>query len=339
MELKEFEDHSTIVLLRKIGQGGMSIVYEGLKLGVDGFEKNVAVKMLLDRWMDDPRFLKLFVDEAKLVSDLVHENIVQIYQLGRIKDGPYYIVMEYVEGLALRAIMDYHLDREKYIPTELAVHIASRIARGLSYAHQFKNRQGQLLGIVHRDVCANNILLTTEGRSALTDFGIAKAFHHTVIRDNWLTGKVSYMSPEQAGRKALDFRSDIYSLGAVLFEMLANEPIRDHDCTPLTEDFSKLPIPWKALPKETDQDLVKILKKMLDPTPEQRYQSTNILARDLEYYIYKDGYGPTIQTIESYLREHFPHLYDRGGRMPEGKVTCENATTANASEITETTFL
>ncbi|MBM4155827.1 MAG: serine/threonine protein kinase [Lentisphaerae bacterium] len=308
-ELEEIADRWSITLTRKVAQGGMGAIYEGRLKGAEGFEKKVAVKTLLDRWSNDARFMKLFVAEAKLVCDLVHENIVQIYQLGRRTSGGYYIVMEFVDGLPLRRFLDRHIEQGKRIPEPLAVHIVSRIARGLAYAHTFHDRSGRRLHIVHRDVCLGNVLITTEGLAKLTDFGIAKALPMQIIGDDWLTGKIRYMSPEQAAREKVDFRSDIYSLGAVLFEMLAHETIRPHDADPRRTPFAEIPVPWSLLPKETGAEVVDLLRTALDPDPSKRFQETSEMARALEYYIYKDGYGPTIQTVEAYMRKHVPELY------------------------------
>lgn len=306
----EILDSGVIVLTREAGRGGMSVVYEGRRLGCEGFEKRVAVKMLLSKWSENRPFLDLFLAEAKLVSDLVHENIVQIYQLGQVPGGAYYMVMEYVHGIPLSEFVAYHVQRGVQAPEPLAVHIASRIARGLAYAHAFQDRTGQPLRIVHRDVCPNNILITAEGLSKLTDFGVATAAKQTGISRNWLAGKVKYMSPEQAAVRAVDFRTDMYSLGAVLFEILSGKPIRPPDSDPAEQDFAKIPVPWDVLPARTGKDLVEILRRMLDPDPAKRFQDTGEAARALEYYIYRDGYGPTIQTVEAYLRKAFPHLYD-----------------------------
>jgi serine/threonine protein kinase len=272
--------------------------------------------MLLRQWSENERFMHLFRAEAKLVSDLVHENIVQIYQLGRAPNGAYYIIMEYVQGLPLGDFIHHHRRRCETIPRPLAVHIVSRIARGLAYAHTFKNRHGTLLGIVHRDVCPRNILIATEGIAKLTDFGIAKAVDLSIIKDDWLIGKNLYMSPEQAACRPVDFRADLYSLGVVLFEMLAGVTHRPLDANPERDNFAELPVPWEALPAEVDPALVSILKRLLDPDPAQRFDSTREAAQALEYYIYKDGYGPTIQTVEDYLRRHFPALY-----LPESPPT------------------
>ena len=307
--MERIEDLWRIDLLREVARGGMSVVYEGRLHGCDGFDKTVAVKMMLEKLGADARFARQFVAEAKLVSDLVHENIVQIHQLGRMPDGRYYFVMEFVQGLPLRYVLEHHRVRALRLPVPLAVHVASRIARGLAYAHGFHDDAGRPLGIVHRDVCPSNILVTTEGLAKLADFGIAKARALAVIGDDWFTGKIPYMSPEQSARQEVDFRSDQFSLAAVLFELLAGVPVRDAKSDPEKVPFALLPIPWAALPADVPYDVREVLQRALDPEPAARYAATADMATALEIAIYKDGYGPTIQTVEAYLRRHFSFLY------------------------------
>jgi serine/threonine protein kinase len=306
-----------IDLVRELARGGMSLVYEGRLHGSDGFEKTVAVKMMLDAWGENERFMQLCAAEARLVSDLVHENIVQIHQLGRTPAGQYYVVMEYVHGLPLRHFLDHHRMRNLSVPVPLAVHIASRIARGLAYAHSFHDEQGACLHIVHRDVCPSNILITTEGLAKLTDFGVAKATSMTLLDGRWLTGKVPYMSPEQAACGEVDFRADQFSLAAVLFELICGEPIRDPRLDPGKNKFSEMDIPWDKLPADLDGALRDVLERALHPDPGERYERTADMATALEFVIYRDGYGPTIQTVEAYMRKQFPYLYLRGAPAPD----------------------
>ncbi len=313
-----------IRLVRKVAHGGMGDVYEGRLEGVEGFEKKVAVKMLQDRLGCDERFMKMFIAEAKLVCDLVHENIVQIHQLGRLRSGEYYIVMEFVDGISLRAFLDRHIRWGRRIPSPLAVHMVSRIARGLAYAHEFHDRNGRRLNIVHRDVCPSNILITTEGLAKLTDFGVAKAIAMPAFGDRWLTGKIRYMAPEQAACGTVDFRADIFSLGAVLFELLAQTPIRPDDADPRKSSFADIPVPWDRLPRGTDPGVVEILHIALDPDPHRRFPTTNEMGQALEYCIYKDGYGPTIQAVESYMRQHFPDLYVRNAEGADENMSLPN---------------
>jgi serine/threonine protein kinase len=193
---------------------------------------------------------------------------------------------------------------------ELCVFIASRVARGLSHAHSRLGRGGAPLNIVHRDVCPNNIMITTEGLPKLADFGIA-IVSSDLMHEGQLMGKLGYMSPQQALRHPVDYRADMFSLGASLFEMITLKKIRTCD---VEGDFEKLAkkgvVDWDLLPKDLPDDIRVILEKCLAFDPDGRFQSSSELAKSLEYFIYKDGYGPTIQTLEAYLRSQMPYLYN-----------------------------
>jgi serine/threonine protein kinase len=307
MEL--IENRVVLQPIRVIARGGMGLIYEADVLGAEGFAKRVAVKTLRRKWCNNRRFIELLVAEAKLVASLVHENIAQVYQLGRLKDGRHYLVMEFVNGLSLRDVRR-RLERAKVtLPTKLAIHIASRVARGLGYAHSFRDRSGTCLHIVHRDICPNNILVSTEGLTKLIDFGVAKARTTSVIGDDCRMGKIAYMSPEQALRRTVDDRSDIFSLGAVLFEMLSEKPLRTVDTDVSVEEAIAPPAPWASLRDDVDDELRSILARMLAFDPTERFDNANALARCLEEYIYRCGYGPTVQTVEAFLRDHCPELY------------------------------
>ena len=194
--------------------------------GVEGFQKIVAIKKILPNIAGDEEFLTMFADEAKLAAQLNHPNIVHIFDLGRIESGGYFIAMEHVDGRDLRSILHLARDTGLRIPIPLAVSIAAKVAAALDYAHRRRGDDGSDLHIVHRDVSPPNILVSTDGDIKLCDFGIAKAASKVSRTETGaLKGKVPYMSPEQAWGKAVDQRSDIYSLGAVLFEMLAGRKL------------------------------------------------------------------------------------------------------------------
>ena len=302
-------ENSAYRIVNELAKGGMGSVSEAFHLGADGFEKRVAIKQLLPTLSDSSEFVAMFIAEAKLVADLVHENIVQIYQFNRGQNG-YYIVMEFVHGLSLAEFIEKH-DGDQQLPVELAVFITSRIARGLAYAHSRHDSAGAPMNIVHCDVCPRNILVTTEGLPKLGDFGIAKA------ADQYLSpnpgerslGKLAYMSPEQAWDHPVDHRSDVYSLGLVLFELLTMSKGREKWSSNMRFAAAKGWVDWDKLPRRVKSGLRKILKRMLDPEPDGRYASTDELAHDLEYFIYRKGYGPTVVTLEKYLRELCPSLY------------------------------
>ena len=307
--LKEIKGINHYKIIREIAEGGMGTVYEASQLGVQGFEKRVALKTLLNELYEDERFIDMFIDEAKLVANLVHENIVQIYQLGKADFG-YYIVMEYVNGIPLHDLIDELNDKQKLMPVELAVFITSRIARALSYAHSRTDKYKFPLNIVHRDVCPNNILITTEGLPKLTDFGIAKARNNIMpANDQCLMGKLMYMPPEQALKKGTDQRGDIYALGIVLFELLSGHKGREGRTESETLELAcQGCVDTDVLP-ELPEGLLDLLFKAIQVDPEDRFQSADEMCAALEYFIYKDGYGPTIVTLEKYLRKEFSQLY------------------------------
>ncbi len=309
-ELTYISGKSAYRIVRAIAVGGMGAVYEAKQIGVEGFEKTVAIKTLNKRVFDDPKFTKMFIEEAKLVANLVHENIVQIYQLEQEKKM-YYFVMEYVDGTTLHDIMNYHREAGKQLPIKLAVFIASRIARGLGYAHGRVNGAGRHLKIVHCDVCCRNILVSNEGLPKLSDFGIAKAVTSKLNTDDDLMGKLLYMSPEQVTGENLDHRSDLYSLGVVLFLMLTNSYTRKEggSVDELLKQAEEGVINWEPLCGLVDDDLVEIVKKMLARDATKRFEETSELAKALEYYIYKDGYGPTIVTLSDYLKTEMSGHY------------------------------
>ncbi|MGH9856754.1 MAG: protein kinase domain-containing protein, partial [Acidobacteriota bacterium] len=213
------------LLLDKIATGGMAELFLAKRKGVEGFEKILAIKRILPHMSDNEEFVTMFIDEAKLAAQLTHHNICQIFDLGKIENA-YYIAMEYVNGKDLRAILRSSRAKTKPMPIDLAVLVISKIASALDYAHRKRGSNGQPLNLVHRDVSPQNILISYEGEVKLVDFGIAKAATKAhVTQHGALKGKLLYMSPEQAWGKTVDKRSDIFSLGIVLYELLTGRPL------------------------------------------------------------------------------------------------------------------
>ncbi len=216
-------------LLERIAAGGMAEVWKARMRGVEGFQKTVAIKKILPHMTDNSEFIGMFIDEAKLAAQLSHPNIVHIYDLGKI-GRDYYIAMEYVEGKDLRSLLNASRRKGMPISLGLALLIAARLASALDYAHRKRDFEGKELALVHRDVSPQNVLLTREGDVKLCDFGIAKAVSKAgQTQMGSLKGKLQYMSPEQAWGRPVDSRSDIFSLGAVLFEMLTGERLFSGD--------------------------------------------------------------------------------------------------------------
>ena len=286
------------VLKRRIASGGMGAVYETEQYGAEGFVKVMAIKTILDEYSQTPMFVKLFIDEAKLVADLVHPNIVQIYQLDRYEDG-YFIAMEYIQGINLAQLIQRHQQINQPIPVDLASFIISRVCRGLEYAHNKRDSQGNLLGIVHRDICPRNIMVSCEGEIKLTDFGVAKARNYMQsLEGQYVVGKENYMSPEQSCCDAVDGRSDLYSLGAVYFELLTG--INPHQAE--QQGLSVNPLDHRSdLPPE----VLEILRNSLAPKASSRYGNASEMCMALEMHMYAKGYGPTIVKLAHYLDQLF----------------------------------
>ena len=212
-----------------IGVGGMAEVYKGRAVGAEGFEKLVAIKRILPDLAEDERFVKMLLTEARIHASLSHRNIVQIHDLGISEDGEYFIVLEYVEGYDLRVILEQLKEHGEIIPEALSLHIAAELAQGLHFAHEQRGADGQPLGLVHRDVTPSNVLISFAGEVKLSDFGLAKRRQDRSVVGS-LKGNLAYMSPEQARQSPLDRRTDVFSLGAVLFEMLTGNRLREiHD--------------------------------------------------------------------------------------------------------------
>src|SRR5580692_4803911 len=213
-------------LVELIAVGGMAEVFKGRVVAAEGFEKLVAIKRILPDLAEDERFVKMLLTEARIHSALSHRNIVQIHDLGISEDGQYFIVLEYVEGYDLRMITEQLAAEGEIIPEVLSLHIASELAQGLHFAHELKGEDGLPLGLIHRDVTPSNILISFAGEVKLSDFGLAKRRHDRSVVGS-LKGNLSYMSPEQAMQGPLDRRTDVFSLGAVLFELLTGRRLRE----------------------------------------------------------------------------------------------------------------
>ncbi len=294
-------------LVRKISEGGMGIVYEALQYGVGNFRKVVAIKLIREEYSSIPEFQKNFIGEARLVADLIHTNIVQTYHLGLV-GGQHYMVMEFVNGVNLEQFLERHIQLARPVPIDFAVFIASRVARGLTYAHQKTDRQGHPLHIVHRDVNPKNVMLAYEGDVKLTDFGIAKALNLMYNEEGKvIPGKDEYCSPEQASYAITDARADLFSLGIVLAETLLGRNIfRADDRLQSRRNVLSMAIPrFGALRAEIDDKLEVILRKALERNRDRRYQTAFELLTDLELYLYSDRYGPTNEKLGVYLRELF----------------------------------
>lgn len=307
---REFKYGTRLRVLRKIADGGMGSVFLGEQLGDAGFAKTVAIKVIRSDRLADPKALQMFVDEAKLVADLVHINIAQVYNLARYKDR-YFVVMEFLHAKSLSQYLHLFCERKARPPADMSAFIVSRVCRGLDYAHGKRDRAGRPLGIVHRDVTPSNVMMDFRGAVKLTDFGIAKALTMNMPDETKvIMGKFPYMSPEQAAAKPTDARSDIFSLGLILYELLTGTRVY----TPRTRDeLLKLMTNYRIRdPRKIVQDLpdelVAITMKALEKDPAQRYKSAMAFGEALEQFMYGKGYGPTNEKLAAHLLELWPDI-------------------------------
>jgi len=293
------------LLLDKISTGGMADVYRAKLVGIRGFTKTIAIKRIHPHLLERKRFLRMFTDEAKIASRLMHPNVVQIYDLGE-EEGMPYIAMEYVAGRDLFRVVQRLVSQQQRCPWRLATRVVAETCSGLHYAHEFRSLDGQPQEIVHRDVSPRNILISYSGEVKLTDFGIARAKNreehteHGVIK-----GKVRYISPEGAAGARVDGRSDTYSLGVVLAEMLTMAPFREapNDMAMLLDirqggfDRSRI----ASLP----EPIQRVLEKVLAADPAHRYPDANAFREDLLRSV-DDASRP---MSDAELRMFMEHLY------------------------------
>jgi serine/threonine protein kinase len=288
-------------LLEKIGHGGMAEVFRAKSYGVEGFEKVLVIKRILAKLASDPRFVEMFVREAKLSVRLSHANVVQVFDLGRVGDA-LFIAMEYVQGVDLATLLARIRRRGSQVAFSTAAYVAAEVAKGLDHAHRRRDEQLRPLGIVHRDVSPQNVLLSYEGEVKVTDFGIAKALGDPDIspleEDEPRTdgkiairGKFAYLSPEQANGQPVDARSDIWALGVVLYEMLAgSNPFAAPTVFETLRRVRSAEAPPLALARpDAPKELVAIVAKALALAPADRYADAARMHDELLAYLYTSG--------------------------------------------------
>jgi serine/threonine protein kinase len=307
-------------LLGELGHGGMAKVYLAVATGPAGFNKLVVVKQIQAELADDPEFVTMFLDEARLAARLNHPNVVQTNEVGQDGDR-YFIAMEYLEGQTLRRSLQ-RLARGADGPLTLGMQLRILIEAlaGLHYAHELADYDGTPLGVVHRDVSPHNVFITYTGQVKVVDFGIAKALDSaSETRTGVLKGKVAYMSPEQARGDAVDRRADVYSAGIVLWEIAAGQ--RLFRLLPEVAVLQKLitndiPPPSSVRP-EVDHRLEQIVMRALSADPVDRYQTAAELASELELLLREIGDETTCRDAGRLLGEHFASDRDRIKRLIE----------------------
>jgi hypothetical protein len=295
-------------LLSRIAVGGMAEIWLARQLGPKGFEKFIVIKRILDGLGTDPEFVTMFLDEARIAAQLNHPHIVQIFDLGE-EAGAFYIAMEYLPGENLANVVRAGERQKKPLPIPLAVRIIADAAEGLAYAHVRKGPDGKLLGIVHRDMSPHNLIITDDGLVKVVDFGIAKATNReSQTMAGHVKGKLSYMSPEQARGEPLDGRSDVFSLGILLFEMVTGSRLF-HYPDPLAAlqavaSEEPLPLAHERSP-EVPESLSRIIAQALARNQEVRYASARQFHVALEEWLRSQPVVPGAAELAAYMTELF----------------------------------
>jgi serine/threonine protein kinase/Tfp pilus assembly protein PilF len=293
-------------LLDRIAVGGMAELYRAKLTGERGFEKLIAIKKILPNLSDEESLVTSFIDEAKLAALLHHENIVQIYDFGSM-DNEYFIAMEFLFGKDLRTIRKNSESRKLPLGLENAIYIVSRICAGLDYSHNLKDLQGQPLHIIHRDINPQNILVTYDGQVKIIDYGIAKAAsQNNKTKENLIKGKLAYMSPEQASGRAIDHRSDIFSTGIILYELLAVRRMFTGETMQVLSLVrnAQFEPPEKVIPF-LPAKLDEILHQALAKDPDDRYQSAGEMLADVEELAFELKLRPNARSFAQFLKELF----------------------------------
>lgn len=294
------------LLTERIAVGGMAEIYRAKTFGVDGFEKLVAIKKILPNYSADQEFIAMLTDEAKLVVRLSHTNIVQIYDLGRVGED-YYISMEFIDGVNLREVINKTREKGKKLTLPLALYIISEVCKGLDYAHSKNDATGKPLQIVHRDISPQNILLSYEGEPKIVDFGIAKAaLNVSQTSVGVLKGKVTYMSPEQALGKPVDGRTDIFSAGIILYELVSGKRLFTGETQlEVLKKIRDTQITETELTQDIPKELRPILAKALAYNVGDRYQTAGDFQIALTKLLYSQYHDFSPRDLAHFMKKIF----------------------------------
>ena len=268
-------------LVREIAKGGMAAVFEAVYCPEGGFERRVAIKRIHAHLAEQERFVEFFRSEAAISSRLHHPNIVQVLDFGRV-EGKYFLSMEYVDGVTLWALTN---GSRQPLPADVVAELGVELLAGLEHAHRIaRGPDGRPLRVVHRDLCPQNVLISTNGEVKLTDFGVARALRDAgTDQTNTVVGHMSYIAPEQARGEAVDTRSDLFAAGVILWELLAGRPLfkRENDAATLAAlIYDEVP-PVSRFRPDIDPAWDAFLARALYRDPVRRFESASAMARAL----------------------------------------------------------
>ncbi len=327
-----YESYGDYQLIKKLASGGMASIYLARQKGLEGFEKLLVVKRILPHLAENDEFVTMFLDEARIAARLNHPNIVQIFNLGAQGDS-FFIAMEYIHGEDVRRVWKRSEAAGKPIPIPLVCRIVMDAAAGLDYAHKKADANGKPLGIVHRDISPQNILVTFEGGVKVVDFGIAKAADQaTVTKSGVLKGKYSYMSPEQAAGQKIDRRSDIFALGIVLYELLTGTRLfkRGNDIQTLNAVADCDVVAPSQVNSRVPAELDPIVLKALAKNPDDRFSDAAELQAALEEWLLQNKLPASSVQLATFMQDIYAERLRREAQ--EGRVLVEELDKSRSPE-------
>ncbi|MDP6932625.1 MAG: serine/threonine-protein kinase, partial [Myxococcota bacterium] len=297
------EEFGKYHLLERIATGGMAEVFRARQHGMAGFEKIVVIKKVLAQLARDEEFLRLFVDEARILTKLQHVNIVQVFELGEV-EGNYFIAMEHVHGLDLARLISRSRNLGTF-PIALALFVTCEVLKAQNFAHSRLDEDGKHLQIVHCDISPQNVLISYAGEVKLTDFGISRAAFQSEASHQVIRGKYAYMAPEQVEGRPLDGRTDQFALAIVLFEALTGRRLfksKSRDETLARVRRAEVPSPRGYRP-EISEDLEDIILKALSRNADDRYPTAGDMLEDLSALMVREGHRATNNDLAAFLTE------------------------------------
>jgi serine/threonine-protein kinase len=299
-------------VLAKLAMGGMAEIFLARGASATGVERYVVLKRVLRHKSSDTHFVSMFLDEARLAAQLQHPNIAQVYDIGKLGDS-FFFTMEYVHGETVRNLLQRSHALRQHIPISTVLSVIAGAAAGLQHAHERKGMDGKPLGIVHRDVSPSNLMISFEGTVKVVDFGVAKAAHRsTETRSGTVKGKITYMSPEQCRGLDTDRRSDLFSLGIVMWEMLTIDRLfrRHSDFDNMQAIVSEEVPPPSTIRADIPPEIERICMRLLAKDPAARFQTADELHEAVEAAAVATGSALSASSLGRYMREIF-------GQRPE----------------------
>lgn len=321
------------LLLRRLAVGGMAEVFLARRQGIEGFQKTIVIKRIRQHLSEQPSFVKMFLNEARLAAELIHSNIAQVFDLGRVGKF-YFIAMEYVNGRDMRQVIPQAQKKGIFFPLEYSLKVARDVCEGLYYAHRKTDDRGNPLNIVHRDITPENIMVSFDGEVKILDFGVAKAENLVgETRAGEVKGKLGYLSPEQITGKTVDHRADIFSLGVVLYEWLSGRRLfsGNSDVEVLKSVIEGRIYPPSYFKPDVPRPVEEIVLRALERNRELRYQSAWDMLADIDMFLSGQRFVPTNIHLSNFMRQIFT---EELSSPPPEELAEEEAASAEEGEET-----